>query len=66
MFHLLRNNLKAEAIKKNITKETYAQFVNRIKRAFMAMPVVTINNLIESMPKRLGLVVESRGARTKY
>jgi len=32
----------------------------------MAMPVVTINNLIESMPKRLGLVVESRGARTKY
>lgn len=42
------------------------EFFNRIKDAWYAIPQVTINNLIESMPRRCKAVIDSKGFATKY
>ena len=66
-FHLVRTKMKSDAIDNNITKETYKQFVERIKKTMCeGIQQKTIDNLIASMPKRLALVVKHKGLRTKY
>ena len=66
LFHLVRKKLKKDAIDNNITKETYNNFSKRVAKTISEFPAETINNLIESMPKRLQLVVNGKGSRTKY
>jgi len=66
-FHLVRTKMKSDALENNITKETYKQFVERIRRTMCeGISKQTIDNLIASMPKRLSLVVQHKGLRTKY
>ena len=66
LFHLIRIRLREDAKQQNITKETYDEFVARVEKTFADFPVATINNLIDSMPKRLKMVIEKQGLRTKY
>ena len=65
-FHLVRRKLRDDAKALNITREKYAAFVTRVTNTIENMPVETINNLIDSMPKRCKLVIERKGIRTKY
>ena len=66
IFHLIRNKLKEDALTNEITHETYEEFSERIVKTFMEFPVALINKTIDSMPKRLAMVVKSKGDRTKY
>ena len=48
----------------NITLESYAEFVKQVTET--KFPVATINNLINSIPKRLKLVISDKGIGTNY
>ena len=65
-FHLVRRKLRQEALAKNIRRENYAAYCCRITKTIEGMSTQTIDNIIESMPKRLKDVVKLKGNRTKY
>ena len=66
IFHLIGKYLKRDAINKNIEHETYEEFSKRARQAVLNFPVEVIDKTIESMPKRVAKVIESKGQRTKY
>ena len=65
-FHLVRCKLKKDALRLNITKETYQEFKERVIRTIYSIPVENINKIIASMPDRLDAIIDKNGCRTKY
>ena len=59
-------NLRRDAISKRITKETFNEFQNRVTETMCAVPTNTIDNIIESMPKRIQGILANNGQRLKY
>lgn len=66
IFHLASRKLKHEAIRMRIEKEDFDEFQARVINVIYGIPVVTINNTIASMDKRLREIIEKHGGRTKY
>ena len=66
VFNLTAKILNREAVEKNITHETFIEFSARVKRTLETFPVDTINRTIDSMPRRVNMVLESNGIRIKY
>jgi len=66
IFHLVGKQLKSDACEKNITKETFVAFSNRVKQTMVNFPSEIIDKTIASMPKRVAMVIKNRGMRTKY
>jgi len=56
--NLVHKKLREDTYNQNIERESYDEFVARIKK--------TIANLISSMPRRLAAVVRHKGHRTMY
>lgn len=50
----------------NITKETKSELEERIKKTMSDYPIDKINRLIESMPKRIRMVIKAGGKRIRY
>ena len=50
----------------NLEKETYEQFCHRAKESVLGFDAGIIDKTIESMPKRIQAVIDSKGHRTKY
>ena len=65
-FHLISVELGKEAISKRINKETFEQFSERCVRAMQTYSVDIIDAIIESMPKRVDMVIKRKGQRIKY
>lgn len=65
-FHLIGKKLAGDAVKNNITKETFKQFSRRVKRTMDEYPAKEIDKIIESMDKRMSLIVKAKGQRLKY
>ena len=66
MFHLVSKKIKNDAKKHHIEKETFEQFARRCKRTLWEFPTHIIDNTIKSMNKRIQLVIDANGQRTKY
>ena len=66
LFNLIKCNLEDEAIKQNITKESFQQFTERVLRAFNNISIEQVDKLILSMTRRIEVVLASKGYRTKY
>jgi len=66
VFHVLQKKLGNDAIDQNITHETFVQFSERVKDTMLRFPSSTIDNIINSMPKRLREIVKRRGERLRY
>ena len=66
LFNLIKSNLEDEAIKQNITKESFEQFTERVLRAFNNISIEEVDKLILSMARRIEAVLASKGYRTKY
>ena len=65
-FHLVKRQLSPNAIEQNITKENYEQFSVRVRNTILNFPKESIDATIESMEKRMRLIVKTKGNRTKY
>ena len=66
LFNLIKCNLEDQAIKQNITKESFQQFTERVLRAFNNISIEQVVKLILSMTRRIEAVLASKGYRTKY
>ena len=66
VFNVVKKQLKEEALEKNIENESKDEFQHRVLSALFNYPSSVIDRTIESMEKRLRLVVKGRGNRTRY
>ena len=66
VFHLVKRELRRQALQKNITFEGLDEFAKRVKSTLYGMKTDFIDNIISSMDKRMEHIVRSRGNRTKY
>ncbi len=65
-FHLVGKELKRQALERRITSETEQEFVDRVIMTMNEFPVESINKIIESMDKRIDMIIKNGGQRTKY
>ena len=65
LFHLVDKKLQEDAMAEEITKETYLEFAERVKRTILAFPVNVVDSIIDTMSKRIHMLVEKKGQRLK-
>lgn len=66
IFHQVRKQLKDDALQLEITRENYEQFYTRVQKTLKEFSVDFINKTIESMNRRIDMVIKTKGERTKY
>ena len=65
LFHSMREKLRQQALKQNITHETFPEFSDRVTTTLKNFSITKINKTIESMNNRLQLIKELNGQRIK-
>ncbi len=66
IFHSIRNQLTMDAINEDIQHETYEEFCTRVTKTVMNFPASDIDRTIESMSKRMRMLIANNGQRLKY
>ena len=66
LFNLISSKLQLDAIEKNITRETFEQLPERIMTTITSYSVRENDKIIESMHKRLKMIVKNEGERLSY
>ena len=67
LFHLARKKLNKDARNRHITTETMEQFADRVHSTLSNFkPAELIDQIIETMPKRIDLIIKNCGRRIKY
>ena len=66
LFKIVKNRLQKDALKKNITRESFEEFSKRVRQTILNIDTVTIDKIIASMNKRIDLIIIKKGGRTKY
>ena len=66
VFHNIRRKLNEDALEGKIEHETFEQFCRRVRTTILEYSPEVIDRTIDSMPKRINLVIEKKGIRTKY
>ena len=65
-FNLMKKAARQDALERRITQETFEEFSLRVQKLMMEYPMKHIDAMIESMPKRVNMVLYNRGQRIKY
>ena len=66
LFNSIRRNLREEAHNKRITEESMEEFTARVVHTLKLYDPQKVDDIIDSMPKRLKLIEKVRGQRIKY
>ena len=66
VFNAAKEELRTQAVRLNLTYESFEAFARRVKSTLYSMRREIIDNTIASMFKRLDLITKNRGRRTKY
>lgn len=66
LFNNVGQRLKEDALKRQISHESFHEFTIRVLNTLFAIDIETIDNLISSMNKRIKGVIKKRGKRLKY
>ena len=66
IFHQMKCQLNSDAIEENMQQESFKKFSGRMKKTMENFPTSIIDKTIDSMDKRIGLIIKSKGQRTKY
>ena len=66
IFHIVKTSLREDALNRNITHETFEQFSERVATTIKSLDGRLIDKTIESMNKRIDLIIKNKGQRTKY
>ena len=65
MFNNVRKKLREDAIEHHIEHESYEEFCNRVKTTLLNFSRDIIDSTIESLPKRMKLIMKGKGHCTK-
>ena len=66
LFNLVEAHLNSQAIDNNIESETKEKFQQRVLNTLINFPPHIINKTIESMERRLKMIIACKGNRLKY
>ena len=66
MFNNVRKKLREDAIEHHIEHESFEEFCNRVKTTPLNFSRDIIDSTIESLPKRMKLIMKGKGHRTIY
>lgn len=66
LFHTVKKRLRRQALDEEIEHETFPEFSTRVRRMLLEFPPEEINKIIESMNKRVDMILKTGGYRTKY
>jgi hypothetical protein len=66
LLHLIQFKLDRDALDRNLTKETFERFSERIKETMENYPVDTIDKIIDSIYGRMTEIIKCNGQRMKY
>jgi len=66
LFHIVKEDLRLNAIEKDITYETKSEFAQRVKIIFLSTDREVVDRIILSMNKRIDEVIRNKGRRLKY
>lgn len=58
--------LENDALKKDITRETYEEFAQRVKDTVYNIPKELLNKTVESLPCRIEQIIKAKGRRLMY
>ena len=65
-FNFVKSELRTQAFEQNVNHETFEQFSARVKLTLENTPTKYIDKTIESIPKRMSMVIKSKRQRIKY
>lgn len=65
-FNLIKIELRRQALQDNITRENYEAFSQRVYNTMINFPAEQIDKIIDTMNKRMDLIIKGNGKRTKY
>ena len=65
LFHLVRKKLHKQVRKQKIVQESKEQFTDRVKKLMETFCKEEINTIIESMQRRIDMIMKRRGQRIK-
>lgn len=66
IFHILKNTLDRDALQRNITRENFEEYSNRVVSTIKNVDTRLIDKTIDSMNKRMDLIIDNNGNRIKY
>ena len=64
-FHSISVKINENFLNKNITHETFKEFSERVKGIIVNYPTTKINKIIDSIDKRINMIIEHKGQRIK-
>ena len=65
-FKQVKERLAKDAIANNITWKNLPNFCKRVRETILSMDKAVIDKIIESMNKRMDLIISKKGGKTKY
>jgi hypothetical protein len=66
VFNNIKVQLRKQALEQKIRKENFEQFSERCRKTLLEYSTAVIDRTIDSMPKRIDMVVKKKGQRIKY
>lgn len=66
LFNLVERKLRDDAVQRDIRRETFNDYVQRVKKTMADFPIQTIDNIIGSMHGRMLKIVARKGQRLTY
>ena len=66
IFNIVSRKLEKDALDRGITRESYAEFCDRVQRTIYGISQELIDKTIESMNGRITEVIGNNGERLKY
>ena len=66
IFNVVKRGLSEDAVKNNITKENFDEFSIRVKASIENTSCQLINKTIDTMNKRVDMIIKAKGQRIKY
>ena len=66
ILHQVKRKLNADSLGKHIEHEKFENFSKRVKQTMQGFPKDVTDKTIESMNKRIDLIIKCKGQRTKY
>ena len=66
VFHSIPVKINEDSLNNNIMHETFQEFCERVKSIIVNYPTLKINRMIDSMDKRINMIMEHKEQRIKY
>ena len=64
-FHSISVKINEDSLNKIITHETFQEFSERVKSIIVNYPTLKINKIIDSIDKRINMIIQHKGQRIK-